>query len=82
MEATVSNPSVEAQFGQIVGIPDAGQVNALATINIRGERSVTCQVVMLIPHPEQCPYPTRGLGNISQTFCEKSHSVETHCSLV
>ena len=27
----------------IVGKPNAGQVNALATLNIRGERSVTCR---------------------------------------
>ena len=27
----------------IVGIPNAGQVNALGTLNIRGERSVTCR---------------------------------------
>jgi amidase len=27
----------------IVGIPNAEQVNALATLNIRGERSVTCR---------------------------------------
>jgi amidase len=43
MEATASDPSVQQQFGMIVGIPDAGQVNALATLNIRGERSVTCR---------------------------------------
>ena len=42
MEATQSDPSVYQQFGMIAGIPDAGQVNALGTINIRGERSVTC----------------------------------------
>ena len=42
MEATASDPSVSQQFGMIVGIPDAGQLNALATLNIRGERSVTC----------------------------------------
>ena len=41
MEATASDPSVQQQFGMIVGIPSAGQVNALATLNIRGERSVT-----------------------------------------
>ena len=35
--------TVQQQFGMIVGIPNAGQVNALATLNIRGERSVTCQ---------------------------------------
>ncbi len=43
MEATASDPGVQQQFGMIVGIPDAGQVNALGTLNIRGERSVTCR---------------------------------------
>ena len=43
MEPTASDPSVQQQYGMIVGIPNAGQVNALSTINIRGERSVTCQ---------------------------------------
>jgi len=35
MEATASDPSVQQQFGMIVGKPNAGQVNALATLNIR-----------------------------------------------
>jgi Asp-tRNA(Asn)/Glu-tRNA(Gln) amidotransferase A subunit family amidase len=43
MEATQSDPSVQQQFGMLVGIPDAGQVNALSTLNLRGERSVTCK---------------------------------------
>jgi Asp-tRNA(Asn)/Glu-tRNA(Gln) amidotransferase A subunit family amidase len=43
MESTASDPGVVQQFGTIVGIPNAGQVNALATLNIRGERSVTCR---------------------------------------
>jgi amidase len=43
MEATASDPSVPQQFGMIAGIPNAGQLNALATLNIRGERSVTCR---------------------------------------
>ncbi len=43
MEPTASDPSVQQQFGMIVGIPDTGQVNALGTLNIRGERSVTCR---------------------------------------
>ena len=43
MEPTASNPGVQQQFGMIVGIPNAGQVNALATLNIRGERSTTCR---------------------------------------
>jgi Asp-tRNA(Asn)/Glu-tRNA(Gln) amidotransferase A subunit family amidase len=43
MEATASDPSVQQQFGMIVGIANAGQLNALGTLNIRGERSVTCR---------------------------------------
>ena len=43
MEATLSDPSVKQQFGMRVGIPNAGQLNALETLNIRGERSVTCK---------------------------------------
>ena len=43
MERTVSDPGVTAQMGMRVGIPDAGQLNALETLNIRGERSVTCK---------------------------------------
>src|SRR5688572_7217564 len=43
MEPTASDPAVQQQYGMIVGIPNAGQVNALSTINIRGERSVTCK---------------------------------------
>jgi hypothetical protein len=43
MEATISDSSVPQQFGMRVGIPNAGQLNALETLNIRGERSVTCK---------------------------------------
>jgi len=43
MEPTASDPSVQQQYGMIAGKPDAGQLNALATLNIRGERSVTCR---------------------------------------
>jgi amidase len=43
MEPTVSNPSVYQQFGMVAGVANAGQVNALETLNIRGERSVTCR---------------------------------------
>ena len=42
MEPTVSDPTVQAQFGMVAGVPNAGQVNALSTLNLRGERSVTC----------------------------------------
>ena len=43
METTASDPSVSQQYGMVVGIPNAGQVNALEVLNIRGERSVTCK---------------------------------------
>src|SRR5688572_9573420 len=43
MEATASDPSVQQQYGMVVGIPNAGQISAFETLNIRGERSVTCK---------------------------------------
>jgi amidase len=56
MEATASDPSVHQQFGMIVGIPKAGRVNALGTLNIRGERSVTCRGEF-DRHPSLGPLP-------------------------
>jgi len=43
MYASKSDPNVQLQYGLRVGIPDAGQLDALETINIRGERSITCK---------------------------------------
>jgi amidase len=43
MEPTLSDPSAKQQYGMVVGIPNAGQLNAFETLNIRGERSVTCK---------------------------------------
>lgn len=43
MEPTLSDPSVMQQFGMRTGVPNAGQLNALETLNIRGERSVSCK---------------------------------------
>ncbi len=56
MEATASDPEVTQQFGMTVGKPNAGQVNALATLNIRGERSVTCRGDFDL-HPSKGPLP-------------------------
>jgi amidase len=42
MEATASDPTVQQQFGMIAGIKNGTQLNALATLNIRGERSAVC----------------------------------------
>lgn len=43
MEPTASDPTVQQQYGMTIGIPNAGQLNALGTLNLRGERSVTCK---------------------------------------
>src|SRR5881392_1393751 len=56
MEATASDPSVQQQYGMIAGKPNAGQLNALATLNIRGERSVTCKGEF-DRHPSLGPLP-------------------------
>src|SRR5687767_10824118 len=56
METTASDPSAEQQYGMIVGKPNAGQLNALATLNIRGERSVTCKGDF-DRHPSKGPLP-------------------------
>ena len=56
MDTTASDPEVEQQFGMIVGVPNAGQLNAMGTLNIRGERSVTCQGEY-DRHPSRGPLP-------------------------
>ena len=56
MDHTASDPQVMQQYGMIVGKPNAGQLNAIATINIRGERSVTCKGDFDL-HPSKGPLP-------------------------
>jgi hypothetical protein len=56
MEATASDPTVQQQFGMIVGVPGGRQLNALATLNMRGERSVTCRGDF-DRHPSAGPLP-------------------------
>src|SRR4051812_2378051 len=56
MEATASDPGVQQQFGMVVGIPNAGQLSALSTLNLRGERSVTCKGDF-DRHPSSGPLP-------------------------
>ena len=43
IEVTASDPGVRQQYGMVVGIPNAGRLNAFETLNVRGERSVTCK---------------------------------------
>jgi len=56
MEPTLSDPSVKQQFGMRVGMPNAGQLNALETMNIRGERSVSCKAQCDL-HPSKGALP-------------------------
>lgn len=56
METTISDPTVQQQYGMRVGIPNAGQLNALETVNIRGERSVSCKAKCDL-HPAKGPLP-------------------------
>jgi amidase len=56
MEPTASDPAVQQQYGMITGKPDAAQLNALGTLNIRGERSVTCRGEF-DRHPSEGPLP-------------------------
>jgi amidase len=56
METSRSDPGVYQQMGMRVGLPNAGQINALETLNIRGERSVTCKG-KFDAHPSTGPLP-------------------------
>src|SRR4029453_4906623 len=56
MEPTASDPGVKQPVGMIVGMPEAGELNALATLNIRGERSVVCRGDY-DRHPSEGPLP-------------------------
>jgi amidase len=74
MEPTISDPSVMAQAGMRVGIPNVGQLNALATLNIRGERSVTCKGAF-DAHPSQGPLPS-GAPAVCEEFRKQPDALE------
>src|SRR5215831_15482873 len=79
MEATASNPKVHQQFGMIVGIPNAGQLNALGTLNIRGERSVTCWGEF-DKHPSLGPLPP-GAPPVCELFRQQPDAIERAAEL-
>ncbi|HTD90813.1 MAG TPA: amidase family protein, partial [Burkholderiales bacterium] len=79
MEATASDPTVQQQFGMIAGIADAGQVNALATLNIRGERSVTCKGEF-DRHPSLGPLP-KGAPPVCENFRRQPDALERAAEL-
>jgi len=79
MERTVSDPGVYAQIGMRVGIPEAGQLNALETLNVRGERSVTCKGAFDTP-PAQGPLPA-GAPAVCESFRRQSDALERAAEL-
>lgn len=79
MEATASDPCVQQQFGMIVGMADAGQVNALGTLNIRGERSVTCRGDF-DRHPSEGPLP-EGAPAVCEIFRRYPDALEQAAAL-
>jgi Asp-tRNA(Asn)/Glu-tRNA(Gln) amidotransferase A subunit family amidase len=79
MEPTASDPSVHQQYGMIAGIPNAGQLNALATLNIRGERSVTCRGEF-DRHPSEGPLPP-GAPPVCEHFRQLPDALERAAEL-
>lgn len=79
MEGTASDPSVQQQFGMLVGKPHAGQLNALATLNLRGERSVTCRGDF-DRHPALGPLPP-GAPPVCEWFRQYPDALERAAAL-
>src|SRR3974390_1970930 len=79
MEPTISDPGVQQQFGMIAGIPNTGQLNALATLNIRGERSVTCRGDY-DRNPSEGPLPP-GAPAVCEMFRRLPDALETAAEL-
>jgi amidase len=79
MEKTVSDPGVWTQMGMRVGLPDAGQINALETLNIRGERSVTCKGEF-DRHPSKGSLP-KGAPAVCEKFRQQPDALERAAEL-
>jgi amidase len=79
MEPTASDPAVSQQYGMLLGMRNAGQVNALATLNIRGERSVTCKGDF-DRHPSLGPLP-KGAPPICEYFRHLPDALERAAEL-
>src|SRR5690606_29165532 len=79
MQATASDPTVQQQYGMTVGIPNAGQVNALGMFNIRGERSVTCKGA-LDAHPSAAALPA-GAPAVCEEFRKLPDALERAAEL-
>ena len=79
LEPTKSDPDVHQQYGMVVGIPNAGQINALNTLNLRGERSVTCKGAF-DAHPSTGPLPA-GAPPACEAFRQQPDALERAAEL-
>lgn len=79
MEPTASDSAVQQQFGMVVGKPNAGQVNAMGTLNIRGERSVTCKGDFDL-HPSKGALP-KGAPPVCEFFRQQPDALERAAEL-
>src|SRR5258707_13229340 len=79
METTASDHALQHQYGMITGKPSAGQLNALATLNIRGERSVTCRGDF-DRHPSEGPLPA-GAPPVCEEFRKLPDALERAAEL-
>lgn len=79
MEPTQSDPSVMMQYGMLASLPGTHQVNALATLNLRGERSVTCKGAY-DAHPSTGPLPP-GAPAACEEFRKQPDALETAAAL-
>jgi amidase len=79
MEKTLSDPGVWTQMGMRVGLPEAGQLNALETLYIRGERSVTCKGEF-DRHPSKGPLP-RNAPAVCEQFRQQPDALERAAEL-
>ena len=74
LEPTSSDPDVRQQYGMTVGTPSSGQVNTIATLNLRGERSVTCKGDR-DRHPSQGALPA-GAPAVCEEFRQQPDALE------
>jgi amidase len=79
METTATDPSVYQQYGMTVGMPNVSSVNALQTIDIRGERSVTCKGDFDTA-PSKGPLPA-GAPKVCEEFRKQPDALERAAEL-
>jgi amidase len=74
MQATISDPAKLQTYGYIHGVKNAGQLRTLSTVNIRGERCVTCKGSCDL-HPSNGPLPS-GCDRACEAFRAQPDGLE------